>query len=145
MAQIVLDKSFLDGAKPGQIKSLCDDHSVLMPDVLFYELITTDENSRKRCFNKFPDTNNPVELIPNIGTLLRFELSTLNPCSPIYDRRENVVFNFHDGLRAGTFQFTNEQIETVNNYEEMVKLDTKTFFDLAMTIHVFFPFLKDGL
>ena len=38
MAHIVLDKSFLDGASPEQIKSLCDNHSVLVPDVLFYEL-----------------------------------------------------------------------------------------------------------
>ena len=94
MAHIVLDKSFLDGANPQQIKSLCDDHTVLMPDVLFYELITTDEASRKPCFNKFPDTNNPVELIPNIGTLLRYELSTRKPCSPLYDRRENIVLIF---------------------------------------------------
>ena len=132
----------MDGANPQQIKSLFHEHTVLMTDVLFYELITTDETSRKRCFNKLPDTTNPVEVIPNIGTLMRYELNKQKPCTPLYDRREKKAFSFHNGLRTGTFQFTGEQLETRQNYEKLVEQDTKSFFELAMDVHVFFPFLN---
>ncbi len=142
MAHVVIDKSYLDAARPNQVKSLCDKHTVLMPDVLFYELITTRKLSRKHCFNKFPDTNNPVELIPNVGSLLRFELNTHRPCTPLYDHREKIVFNFHKGLRADTFQFTDEQLESKQNQEGLISQHSKTFFKLAMMVHVFFPHLN---
>lgn len=142
MAEIILDKSYLDAASPAQIKSLCADHKVLMPDVLFYELTTTDEASKSRCFNKFPAKANPVELIPNVGTLLRYELSKHRAGTPLYDRREKVVFDFHNLLRTGTFQFTPEQVKARQNQEELVEHDTPNFFDLAMMVHVFFPYLN---
>lgn len=142
MAHIILDKSYLDAASPKQMESLFDEHTVLMPDVLFYELTTTNEKSRKRCFNKFPDTTNPVELIPNIGTLLRYELINHRPCTPLSDRREKVVFNFHNGLRDGSFNFTKEQLEAKQNQEELIERDTRAFFDLAMMVNGFFPDLK---
>jgi hypothetical protein len=143
MAAIILDKSYLDAATPQQIKTLCDDHRVLMPDVLFYELTTTKEISRRRCFNKFPDTTNPVELIPNVGTLLRYELSTRSPCTPLYDRREQVEFSFNCGLRSGTFEFTDEQMDAKKAQEAIVGKDTKEFFELAMMVAAFFPQIND--
>jgi len=142
MKQIILDKSFLDGANPEQLKSLFEEYTVLMPDVLFYELITTEDVSKKRCFSKFPDTTNPVEVIPNIGTLMRYELDTQKPCTPLYDRREKTAFVFHNGLRTGDFQFTGKQLERIQNHERLVEQDTISFFGLAMDVPVFFPFLN---
>ena len=139
MADIMLDKSYLDAATSQQIKTLCGDHRVLMPDVLFYELTTTQETSRSRCFNKFPDTTNPVELIPNVGTLLRYELSTRSPCTPLYDRREQVEFSFNSGLGSGTFDFTDAQREVRKDQEAIVEKNAKEFFELAMMVAAFFP------
>lgn len=142
MAEIILDKSFLDAATPQQIHTLCGEHRVLMPDVLFYELTTTEETSRQRCFNKFPDTTNPIELIPNVGTLLRYELNTHRTCTPLYDRREKIIFNFHSGLRTGTFEFTKAQLKARKNHEKIVEQDTKDFFGLAMMVAAFFPHIS---
>lgn len=142
MAHIILDKSYLDAVSPKQIKCLFKEHTVLMPDVLIYELTTTNEKSRKRCFNKFHNTTNPVELIPNIGTLLRYELMKHRPCTPLYDHREKIVFNFHNGLRDGSFNFTKEQLEARQNQEKLVEQDTRDFFDLAMMVNGFFPDLN---
>ena len=142
MSQVILDKSYIDAASKHEISTLCAKHTVLMPDVLFHELITTKEQSMRRCFNKFPNKTNPVELIPNIGTLLRYELSKHQACSPLFDRRVKMVFNFNERLRDGTFKFTGEQLETIKNRENQLEQDTKTFFDLAMLVPGFFSYLK---
>jgi hypothetical protein len=114
-----------------------------MTDVLFHELITTKEESMRRCFNKFPNETNPVELIPNIGTLLRDELTTHRPCTPLYNQRVKIVFKFNEKLRDGTFQFTEEQNEIKQNREDQVRVDTKEFFDLAMLVPGFLPYLNN--
>ena len=143
MAHVILDKSYLDAANKDEIRSLCTEHTVFMPDVLFHELITTKEESMKRCFNKFPNETNPVELIPNIGTLLRYELTTHRPCAPLHEQRVKIVFKFNEGLGDGTFQFTEEQNEIKQNRENQVQVDTKEFFDLAMLVPGFFPYLNN--
>ncbi|MFP4087050.1 MAG: hypothetical protein ACLFUL_09695, partial [Desulfobacteraceae bacterium] len=142
MEEIILDKSYLDGATSQEINRLCKEYRVLMPDVLFYELTTTTETSRHRCFNKFPATSNPVELIPNVGTLLRYELNNLKPCTPLYDRREKIVFNFHSGLASGKFAFTMAQRQAVKEQEAYIVQETQEFLELAMMISTFFPDIR---
>lgn len=138
MAEIILDKSYLDGASPQEIKSLCRNHRVFMPDVLFYELITSRKTSMQRCFNKFPDTINPVELIPNVGTLLRYEIDNQRPCTPLYDRREKSFFSFNRGLSTGAYEFGALEMNARKEQEDVVERKTKDFFELAMMVPVFF-------
>ena len=110
MEEIILDKSYLDGATSQEINRLCKEYRVLMPDVLLYELTTTTETSRQRCFNKIPTTRKPVEIIPNVGTLLRYELNNLKPCTPLYGRREKIIkfgspFIQHNSLERQVTKF----------------------------------------
>ena len=122
--------------------SLCANHVVLMTDVLFHELVTTGDNSRKRCFNKFPNKTNPVELIPNIGTLLRYELANTKQCTPLIDRRVEIVFKFNDDLGKGTFAFTDDQSDFIKKREQDTESNTTSFFELAMLVSGFFQNLK---
>ena len=124
MAHIVLDKSYLQGASPDKIISLCDEHTVMMPDVLFYELTTTKEDSMRDCFNKFPNRDNPVELIPNIGSLLKYEWEMHKSCVPLYERRERITFRFNRRLREGRYQFQGKQLKAKES--EMQVVDNKT-------------------
>ena len=143
MSYVILDKSFLDGASKEEISSLCNEHTVFMTDVLFHELVTTRKESRQRCFNKFPNNTNPVELIPNIGALLRYELETHKQCTPLFDRRvKPVFFKFNDKLKDGTFEFTNEQNKFIEKRDLEAKSDTTSFSELAMLVPGFFPHLK---
>ena len=139
MADIVLDKSYLDAATPSQIHSLCANHRVLMPEVLFYELTTTRKTSRERCFNKIPDTNNPVEIIPFVGSLLKYELNTHTACTPLYDRKEDIVFAFNRKLRTGEYQFSETDLDARNKRKREVEQRTKEFFEHAMMVAAFFP------
>src|SRR5712692_5058891 len=67
MLEIVLDKSYLDGASTASVIGLCDRYSVLMPQELFFELMTTSAKSQRRCFSKLPDRDAPVALVPPVG------------------------------------------------------------------------------
>jgi hypothetical protein len=51
MAHVIMDKNYIDAARKDEISTLCAKHTVLMPDVLFHELITTKEESMRRCSN----------------------------------------------------------------------------------------------
>ncbi|MBW2739316.1 MAG: hypothetical protein JRE64_10825 [Deltaproteobacteria bacterium] len=141
MSYVILDKSFLDAANKEEFTSLCNEHTVLMTDVLFHELVTTRKKSRQYCFNKFPSKTNPVELIPNIGTLLRYELETHKQCTP-FDRRIKAVFKFNDKLRDGTFEFTDKQDKFREKRDSEAKSDAKTFFELATLVPGFFSQLN---
>ena len=72
MREIVIDKSFLDGAPRSQIRELFSTHKAFVIESLFFELMTTDVKSKVRCFSKLPEQPHSFALIPNIGTLLRF-------------------------------------------------------------------------
>lgn len=144
MTHIVLDKSYLEAARPDQIISLCEEHTVMMPEVLFYELTTTNEDSMRNCFNKFPDRDNPVELIPNIGSLLKYEWEMHKSCVPLYERREKITFRFNRRLREGRYQFQGKQLKAKKSEMQLVDNKTREFFDLAMIAQdVFYPQLSN--
>ena len=65
---VVIDKSYLQGASEDAVRSLCDEQTVLFTKTLFYELLTAAEPMRDACFAKLPATDNPVALIPSTGS-----------------------------------------------------------------------------
>ena len=77
---IVLDKNYLQGSTAAHILQLAQSHQLLMADVLFYELISSSEPGRSRCFAKFPKTENPVVLVHHMGALLKQEIESHEAC-----------------------------------------------------------------
>lgn len=142
MSEVVLDKSYLEAASPEAIGHLCDTHTALMSDVLFYELITTRDESRQKCFGRLPDKPNPVTLIPNVGFLLRFERENRVPCVPLFQRRLDMTYVFNRKLREGNFIFEGEVLETVKAQTQIVETGTKEFIERCMIVHQFFPELN---
>jgi hypothetical protein len=137
--ELILDKSFLDAASPYEISDVWKDHIVIMPDVLFYELISTREDSRKRCFNKIPDVENPLALLPGIGDLLSYEIKMKQPCVPLSQRcmKERYVFNVR--LRDGSFRFLGEVLEGKETLAAKTATDTRHFIKRCIVVHQFFP------
>ena len=50
-----------------------------MPDVLFFELISNEEN-RDRCFRKLPEAETPLVLLPGLSDLMKTEVRNNRPC-----------------------------------------------------------------
>jgi len=137
--ELIIDKSFLDAASPDEVAGIWKDHFVIMPDVLFYELITTREDSCRRCFNKIPNVDNPIALLPGIGDLLRYENEMKEPCIPLSQRCMTEKFRFNPRLREGSYQFLGEVLEAKEEQTKETKADTKRFVERCMLIHHFFP------
>lgn len=137
--ELILDKSFLDAASHDEIAEIWENYFVIMPDVLFYELITTREDSCRRCFNKIPDTVNPIALLPGIGDLLRYEIENKKASTPLSSRCMTETFRFNTRLREGTFQFVGDVLEAKEEQIEETKADTADFVERFLLVHHFFP------
>lgn len=139
---VVLDKSYLEAKGRDHIRQLCQDHQVLMVETLFLELLTTsDPKFRAACFRKFPPGENPVELIENVGSLLRYETEKRAPASPILDRRIPIRFVFNDKMGAGTFSFSSEQHSDLNEWEAQIEEDGSRLKNCAAATDGWFPTL----
>ena len=51
---LLIDKNILQGWPAEEVRQLGIDYQLLMPDVLFFELMSTDDIARARCFRKLP-------------------------------------------------------------------------------------------
>jgi hypothetical protein len=143
MQEIVLDKSFVDGSPAAHVRKLCGTHHALMTEELFFELITTGHEKRRRAFCKFPDTPNPISLIPNVGELLRFEKEAGAPCAPNLRRhRIQESFQFNPRLREGTFEFEGSYAEELKSFRREIEASTRGFIERCFLVHEFFPELR---
>ncbi|HEX6901263.1 MAG TPA: hypothetical protein VF789_16180 [Thermoanaerobaculia bacterium] len=142
--EIVLDKSYLQGASAGSIHSLCATFRVIMPGALFFELLTGDPVERARCFAKFPQVMNPVEIVEHVGRLLRFEASKKKPAPPLYERRHRMLFNFNTKLTDSTFVPTPEQQKGIGSWEKEVEREVDSFRERVALSHRWFPSIESA-
>ena len=139
---IVIDKSFLDGASKNRVRRLCEEEIVLFSESLFFELMTTSMASQKRCFSKFPEGPNPVKLIPNAGTLLRYEIENQAQCTPLLKQAIVGDFQFNERLREGTYVAQGVELKSLTEWNDQVKSDTEDFLVRCSIVHQFFPELN---
>ena len=139
---IVIDKSFLDGASTNKVRRLCEENTVLFSESLFFELMTTSEKSQKRCFSKLPEGANPVKLIPNVGKLLRYEIENQCSCTPLLKHVIVNDFQFNEGLRQGTYVAQGDVLKSLTEWKDQVKSDTEDFLVRCSIVHDFFPELN---
>lgn len=136
---VVLDKSYLQGSTPESIRALCADYCVIMPGALFYELLTSSAPVRARSYAKFPAVLNPVELLENVGELLRHESRHRRPAIPLYQHRAKILFQFNPKLAAGTFELTAQQREGEMTWRREVAREADLHAEIGTVTHKWFP------
>jgi len=141
---VVIDKCFLQGSKADRIRELCLSHNVLMTDVLFYELISSSEPQRSRCFAKLPPTDNPVTLIQNTGALLRKEIDSHIPCGKPSKNQEEVNYRFNPNLSAENYVLPESASEALMEENERTLSNVGLFLRKAQVIPEIFPSLLSG-
>lgn len=126
------------------MRELCLSHNVLMTDVLFYELISSSEPQRSRCFAKFPSTENPVTLIQHTGALMRKEIDSHIPSGLPSANREDIRYKFHPDLATGRYVFPEITKQALD--EEVCKTheNVVSFIRRAQVIVEVFPTLLIG-
>ncbi len=139
---LVLDKSYLQGSSKNEIHQMCSQHQLVMPEVLFLEILTTKTENMVKCFRKFPGIENPVALVPNVGSLIRYETEKNRPCSPIETQFLKIRYVFNERLAKNQFDFTEEQKESLEEWEESANEGTEGFIEKAIVTDGWFPILR---
>lgn len=124
--EVVLDKSYLQGAPAPEIRRLCDDYHVIMPGALFFELMTSsDPQAATTCFAKIPARENPLILIDSVGAVMRAESQRGKQASPLAEVAPPLRYVLNPKLAAGTFQLTAAQAEAVRRWEVEIENDVE--------------------
>lgn len=141
---IVLDKCFLQSSKKTRIHELSQTHRLIVSDALFYELLTTSEPARTRCFAKFPPVANPVDLVSHIGTLMRIEIETHRPSGRPSAHREQINFEFNPRLLSPEYELPEEARLAVEEQTTQLHADVQSFITRVPLMESFFPNLLEG-
>jgi len=140
---IVLDKSYLQGSSKNEIHQMCSQHQLIMPEVLFLEILTAKNENMVKCFKKFPEIENPVALVPNVGTLIRYETEKNSPCSPIGTQFLKIRYVFNERLSKKQFVFTEEQKESLKEWKASTNEGAGGFIEKAIVTDGWFPELSE--
>lgn len=140
--EIVIDKSYLQGAPGEEVRRLCEENTVLFTETLLYEMLTTDESSRRKCFAKLPQRDDPVLLMPRTGPLFRYEIEKQRAASPIVDHRVAFSFCFNPRLGGLTFQHSAHEVATLDQWRCDVESEVARFHEVATGVSAWCPSLK---
>ncbi len=93
--EILIDKSWVQGASAGMLASAAAEHDLLMSEVLLYELLTTGRDEQIRCFSRLSIVHESIRLLCGIPDLLRYESEAGRPSAPLADRCIARSISFH--------------------------------------------------
>jgi len=143
-ADIVLDKSYLEGAPASSIRELCAQWRVIMPGALFFEHLTTQDPIGQRSFARLPQTTNPVAMVEHVGLLLRFEKNRKRPAIPLYERRRYITYRFSEKLGQGTFTPTRGQQAGIAQWQAEIRSGVNNFRARVADTHAWFPEIAEA-
>jgi len=118
MATIVLDKCYLQAASWKVICDLAKDNDLVVTGSLFHELLSGDQEARRRVFAKLPRTYNPVRLIDNLSSLLAHEGETHTPAGNILTHTLDLNYEFNAELKEPGYLLPQEALDGVMENEE---------------------------
>ncbi len=139
---VVLDKSYLQGSSVSKIRQMCSEHRLIMTEVLFLEILTTKTENMVKCFKKLPEIENPVALVPSVGSLIRYEVENDKQCSPIETQFLKIRYEFNKHLVKNQFVFTKKQIDDLEKWKELTTYNTLGFIEKAIVTDNWLPVLK---
>lgn len=145
MNGIILDKSYLQGAPKTSFDAISSTYRVLMPDVLFYEMLSSDEPGRSQCFAKLPQTPNPIPITPHVGALLSLELATHRPAGAPSKHLLDIDFRFNPGLSKQQYEFSETDIAACKEIETELVRDIAALIEKVDLIATLCPGLTEAL
>lgn len=141
---IVLDKSYLQGAPGDELRTLAETRRLLVSAALFYELLTTSPEVRRKCFRRLPQIRNPVVLFEHIGVLLRREVDTGSPAGRPSENSLDFPFEFNRGLVTDSYSLPEEALRVLKEQTADVEGDIDRLIAYSETIGQLFPGLLMG-
>lgn len=139
--EIVIDKSYLQGASPDKIHGLFAEHTVLFIEPLLYELLTTEAGVQRTCFDKLSAEPHKVIVVPCTGPLFRHEMKCQRPASPLIDHRVQTTFQ---SLVDGVFSRPVSEHRALAKWRLEVQGEIDTFHQVATGIAEWCPALLNA-
>ena len=140
---VILDKSYLQAASDSRFKELSDQYQFLMPDVLFYELISSDEPERSRCFKKLTHLTNPIQPVKSVSELLRKERITLKPAGRPSKNLLKVEYRFNPELSQGSCSLSDTLKMVIHESETELDRDVSMLMNFT-SLETVFPHIHTG-
>ena len=140
--EVVLDKSYLHQVGPKKMAEFCSSYQGLMPESLFYELLTTSPKNRAKCFRNLPKVENPLVLVKSVGSILRAEVEKKAPLADIKDASIHIRYMFNRNLINPHHEFTNEQKYSISQWKKDITLRVYDFKQKAAVVSGWFPRIK---
>jgi hypothetical protein len=131
---LLIDKNILQGWPEKRIQELASRYELLMPDVLFFELMSTNPQARARCFRMLPEGHNPIVLVDHIGAHLKYELAHGIPMGRPSDHPLEMKYRFHPELRNVTYTLPDEVVAQIAEENEALRERVKDFIERALTV-----------
>lgn len=141
---VVLDKNFLQGSTASEVRALAESHRLIMPGALFYELMTTSPEGRRKCFSKLPQTENPVILVEHIGVLLAYESTRHRPAGQPSGHRLQMRFRFNERLLLDQYVLPDDAKQTIDEQTSETEQDIQRLIDLVEKTPNLFQGLLSG-
>lgn len=135
---IVLDKSYLEGAPTRVVRALCAQRTVIFPETLLFELLTTD-NDPAASFRKLPNRDNPVRLLSNCKALLDYETAHNQACGPLQQHfiKEGFRFNQRLSIPGSPIFEVNEAM--IAEWKAAVEQSSSAFFMISTSVSEILP------
>jgi len=131
---LIIDKNVLQGWSKQRLADLADRFELLMPDVLFFELMSTgDHVARARCFSKLPGGENPITLVEHLGAHLSHELTHQAPLGKPSTRRAVGRFRFNPLLSSADYRLPDEQMQATLERTEYLRQRSVEYLERART------------
>lgn len=141
---VLLDKSYLQSAASSAIRELAATHTLLMPCVLFYEMVSADEPKRSRLLNKFLALGVAVVPLKSLNVLLQIEMRSHRCCG----RPSNHVEPVHQhALLAALAPESNQEAwaaETLAEQAEYLQSEVMRYRGIVDEVRRLFPQLTGG-
>lgn len=141
---LVLDKSFLQATSKSEMLILSERYQFVVSGPLFYELLTASEESRVRCFAKFPRQLNPALLVDHVGTLMRKELAHGRPAGKPSENRINIEFQFNPKLTESDYVLPLQAARTLEHQSIEISSEIYQVIELSKTSEALFGPLLSG-
>jgi hypothetical protein len=139
--ELVIDKSFLWNAERAWVHRLLDLHTVLMPDVLFYEMMKDDEE-RGQLFARLPSRPNAVALLHASSILLQYEIAERRAVGPLSNHVLKGEWRFNPDLAKGTFVPEQWMLDDADIQRAQFLQSAEGVAQVGAMMPVIFPALK---
>ena len=116
---LVIDKSWLVGVSRRELERAVGRFRLVLPEILLYELLTTDAEQRVACMTKLFHVERAVSTMGTAGSLFRYEGEHHRPCGPLLKRCHGHTIGPLRKLAAIDYIPSADELEAISSEREL--------------------------